>query len=111
MIYFYFFFLKNACKLFLEIEPTFQLKICSFFCQVVALQKCLYNFYSMKNFLKYTVITLGLLIVILFTIMVIAITHKYNKNSTPNQNIDLNPKIKFEENIKDYFIEGSSYIF
>ena len=61
----------------------------------------------MKNFLKYTVITLGLLIVILFTIMVIAITNKYNKNSTPNQNIDLNPKLKFEENIKDYFIEGS----
>ena len=61
----------------------------------------------MKNFLKYTVITLGLLIVILFTIMVIAITNKYNKNSTLNQNIDLNPKIKFEENIKDYFIEGS----
>ena len=61
----------------------------------------------MKNFLKYTVITLGLLIVILFTIMVIAIVNKYNKNSTLNQNIDLNPKIKFEENIKDYFIEGS----
>ena len=61
----------------------------------------------MKNFLKYTVITLGLLIVILFTIMVIAIINKYNKNSTLNQNIDLNPKIKFEENIKDYFIEGS----
>ena len=61
----------------------------------------------MKNFLKYTVITLGLLIVILFTIMVIAVTNKYNKNSTLNQNIDLNPKIKFEENIKDYFIEGS----
>lgn len=61
----------------------------------------------MKNFLKYTVITLGLLIVILFAIMVIAITNKYNKKSTLNQNIDLNPKIKFEENIKDYFIEGS----
>ena len=61
----------------------------------------------MKNFLKYTVITLGLLIVILFTIMVIAVMNKYNKNSTLNQNIDLNPKIKFEENIKDYFIEGS----
>ena len=61
----------------------------------------------MKNFLKYTVITLGLLIVILFAIMVIAITNKYNKNSTLNQNIDLIPKIKFEENIKDYFIEGS----
>ena len=61
----------------------------------------------MKNFLKYTVITLGLLIVILFTIMVIAITNKYNKNSTPNQNIDLNPIIKFEENIKHFFIEGS----
>ena len=39
--------------------------------------------------------------------MVIAIFNKYNKNSLPNQNIDLNPKIKFEENIKDYFIEGS----
>ena len=38
----------------------------------------------MKNFLKYTVITLGLLIVILFTIMVIAIFNKYNKNSVPN---------------------------
>tara|TARA_X000000950_G_scaffold51767_1_gene61230 strand:- start:1066 stop:1350 length:285 start_codon:yes stop_codon:yes gene_type:complete len=61
----------------------------------------------MKNFLKYTVIILGLLIVILFTIMVIAIFNKYNKNSILNQNIDLNPKIKFEENIKDYFIEGS----
>ena len=61
----------------------------------------------MKNFLKYTVIILGLLIIILFTIMVIAIINKYNKNSTFNQNIDLNPKIKFEENIKDYFIEGS----
>ena len=61
----------------------------------------------MKNFLKYTVITLGLLIVILFAIMVIAITNKYNKKSTLNQNIDLNPKIKFEEKIKDYFIEGS----
>ena len=61
----------------------------------------------MKNFLKYTVITLGLLIVILFTIMVIAVTNKYNKNSTLNQNIDLNPKIKLEENIKDYFVEGS----
>ena len=61
----------------------------------------------MKNFLKYTVITLGLLIVILFAIMVIAITNNYNKKSTLNQNIDLNPKIKFEEKIKDYFIEGS----
>ena len=61
----------------------------------------------MKNFLKYTVITLGILIIILFTIMVIAITSKYNENSTPNQNIDLKPKIKFEEKIKDYFIEGS----
>ena len=60
----------------------------------------------MKNFLKYTVIH-SAIIVILFTIMVIAITNKYNKNSTLNQNIDLNPKIKFEENIKDYFIEGS----
>ena len=39
--------------------------------------------------------------------MVIAITNKYNKKSTLNQNIDLNPKIKFEEKIKDYFIEGS----
>ena len=39
--------------------------------------------------------------------MVIAITNKYNKNSTLNQNIDLNPKIKLEENIKDFFIEGS----
>ena len=39
--------------------------------------------------------------------MIIAITNKFNKNSIPNQNIDLNPKIKFEENIKDYFIEGS----
>ena len=39
--------------------------------------------------------------------MVIAIFNKYNKNSILNQNIDLNPKIKFEENIKDYFIEGS----
>ena len=61
----------------------------------------------MKNFLKYTVITLGLLIVILFAIMVIAITNKYNKKSTLNQNIDLKPKIKFEEKIKDYLIEGS----
>ena len=61
----------------------------------------------MKNFLKYTVITLGLLIVILFTIMVIAIFNKYNKNSVPNQKIDLNPQIKFEENIKDFFIEDS----
>ena len=61
----------------------------------------------MKNFLKYTVIILGLLIIILFTIMVIAIINKYNKNSTFNQNIDLNPKIKLEENIKDYFVEGS----
>ena len=44
--------------------------------------------------------------------MVIAITNKYNKNSTPNQNIDLNPRIEFEENIKDYYIEGSKlYIF
>ena len=39
--------------------------------------------------------------------MVIAIVNKYNKNSTLNQNIDLNPKIKLEENIKDYFVEGS----
>ena len=39
--------------------------------------------------------------------MVIAITNNYNKKSTLNQNIDLNPKIKFEEKIKDYFIEGS----
>ena len=37
----------------------------------------------------------------------ITVTNKYNKNSNLNQNIDLNPKIKFEENIKDYFIEGS----
>ena len=61
----------------------------------------------MKNFLKYTVITLGLLIVILFTIMVIAIFNKYNKNSVPNQKIDLNHQIKFEENVKDFFIEDS----
>jgi uncharacterized protein YpmB len=61
----------------------------------------------MKKFLKYTVIILGLLIVILFTIMVIAIFNKYNKNSVPNQNIDLNPKINFEENIKDYYIDDS----
>jgi hypothetical protein len=61
----------------------------------------------MKNFLKYTVITLGLLIVILFTIMVIAIFNKYNKNSFPNQKIDLNPKIKFKESIKDFYIEDS----
>jgi len=61
----------------------------------------------MKNFLKYTVIILGLLIVILFTIMVIAIFNKYNKNSVPNQKIDLNPQIKSEENIKDFFIEDS----
>ena len=39
--------------------------------------------------------------------MVVVIVNKYNKNSTLNQNIDLIPKIKFEENIKDYFIEGS----
>ena len=52
-------------------------------------------------------ITLGLLIVILFTIMVIAIFNKYNKNSVPNQKIDLNPQIKIEENIKDFFIEDS----
>lgn len=39
--------------------------------------------------------------------MVIAVTNKYNKNSALNQNIDLNPKIKLEENIKDYFVEGS----
>ena len=39
--------------------------------------------------------------------MVIAIFNKYNKNSVPNQNIDLNPQIKIEENIKDFFIEDS----
>ena len=39
--------------------------------------------------------------------MVIAITNKYNKNSSSNQNIDLNPRIKFEETIKDFYIEKS----
>ena len=39
--------------------------------------------------------------------MVIAIINKYNKNSVPNQKIDLNPQIKSEENIKDFFIEDS----
>jgi len=39
--------------------------------------------------------------------MVIAILNKYNKNSVPNQKIDLNPQIKIEENIKDFFIEDS----
>ena len=39
--------------------------------------------------------------------MVIAIFNKYNKNSVPNQKIDLNPQIKIEENIKDFFIEDS----
>ena len=39
--------------------------------------------------------------------MVIAIFNKYNKNSVPNQKIDLNLKINFEENIKDFFIEDS----
>jgi len=39
--------------------------------------------------------------------MVIALSNKYNKNITSNQNIDLNPKLKFEENIKDYFVDGS----
>ena len=37
--------------------------------------------------------------------MVIAIFNKYNKNLVPNQKIDLNPQIKIEENIKDFFIE------
>lgn len=39
--------------------------------------------------------------------MMIAIFNKYNKNSVPNQKIDLNPQIKIEENIKDFFIEDS----
>ena len=39
--------------------------------------------------------------------MVIAIFNKYNKNLVPNQKIDLNPQIKIEENIKDFFIEDS----
>ena len=39
--------------------------------------------------------------------MVIAIFNKYNQNSVPNQKIDLNPQIKIEENIKDFFIEDS----
>ena len=39
--------------------------------------------------------------------MVIALSNKYNKNITSNQNIDLNPKLKFEENIKDYYVDGS----
>lgn len=39
--------------------------------------------------------------------MMIALSNKYNKNITSNQNIDLNPKLKFEENIKDYFVDGS----
>ena len=37
--------------------------------------------------------------------MVIAITSKYNENSTPNQNIDLKPKIKFEEGVKNLLNE------
>ena len=39
--------------------------------------------------------------------MVITIFNKYNKNPIPNQKIDLNPQIKIEENIKDFFIEDS----
>ena len=61
----------------------------------------------MKNFLKYIVITLGLLIIILFVVMVFAISNKYSKKIQSNQNIDLNPRIKLEENIIDFYIEDS----
>ena len=44
---------------------------------------------------------------ITFIIIFFAFSLINNENSTPNQNIDLKPKIKFEEKIKDYFIEGS----
>ena len=39
--------------------------------------------------------------------MVFAISNKYSKKIQSNQNIDLNPRIKLEENIIDFYIEDS----
>ncbi len=36
-----------------------------------------------------------------------AISNKYSKKNQSNQNIDLNPRIKLEENIIDFYIEDS----
>ncbi len=66
----------------------------------------------MKNFLKYTVIILGLLIIILFIVLVVGISDKYNKNLISNQNLELKPLIKINEKIKAFHIEDEKvYIF
>jgi hypothetical protein len=59
----------------------------------------------MKNFLKSTVIILGVLIILLFIITVFAITKKYNQNTLTNPNIVLNPKLEVNEKIKSFYVE------
>jgi len=59
----------------------------------------------MKNFLKSTVIILGVLIILLFIITVFAITKKYNQNNVTDPNIVLNPKLEFNEKIKSFYVE------
>ena len=59
----------------------------------------------MKNFLKSTVIILGVLIILLFIIIVFAITKKYNQSNVTDPNIVLNPKLEFNEKIKSFYVE------
>ena len=59
----------------------------------------------MKKFLKSTVIIMGIMIILLFIVTVIAITNKYNENTQVSQNIDLEPKLQINEQIKSFYVE------
>ena len=59
----------------------------------------------MKNFLKSTVIILGVLIILLFIIIVFEITKKYNQSNLTTSNIVLNPKLEFNKKIKSFYVE------
>ena len=48
---------------------------------------------------------MGIMIILLFIVTVIAITNKYNENIEVSQNIDLEPKLQINEEIKSFYIE------
>ena len=64
----------------------------------------------MKNFIKSTVIILGVLIILLFIIIVFAITKKYNQSNLTTTNIVLNPKLEFNKKIKSFYVEKNKLV-